>query len=297
MTPALRKGRLSYERRKKWIGFSFIVPWLIGCLTFFLRPFLDTLRYSLSNVKILDEGVAVTFAGLKNYAAAFAEDENFLPLFLESIGDTVFQVPVVLLFSLFVGVILNQEFRGRTFFRAVFFMPVIIASGVVISLIRGDGYSDVLLGGGMLFQASSFETLLLKAGMHEELVNAMMMVINNIFELSWKSGVQILIFLAGFKTISPALYEVAKIEGANAWETFWKVTIPLLSPVIIVNLIYTIVDTFSDYLNPMIVYIQDNLSKLNVAYASAMAWIYFLSVLAITAVVMAVVSRKAFSYN
>ena len=149
----------------------------------------------------------------------------------------------------------------------------------------------------MLFQASSFETLLLKAGMHEELVNAMMMVINNIFELSWKSGVQILIFLAGFKTISPALYEVAKIEGANAWETFWKVTIPLLSPVIIVNLIYTIVDTFSDYLNPMIVYIQDNLSKLNVAYASAMAWIYFLSVLAITAVVMAVVSRKAFSYN
>ena len=193
--------------------------------------------------------------------------------------------------------ILNQEFRGRTFFRAVFFMPVIIASGVVISLIRGDGYSDVLLGGGMLFQASSFETLLLKAGMHEELVNAMMMVINNIFELSWKSGVQILIFLAGFKTISPALYEVAKIEGANAWETFWKVTIPLLSPVIIVNLIYTIVDTFSDYLNPMIVYIQDNLSKLNVAYASAMAWIYFLSVLAITAVVMAVVSRKAFSYN
>ncbi len=297
MTPALRKGRLSYERRKKWIGFSFIVPWLIGCLTFFLRPFLDTLRYSLSNVKILDEGVAVTFAGLKNYAAAFAEDENFLPLFLESMGDTVFQVPVVLLFSLFVGVILNQEFRGRTFFRAVFFMPVIIASGVVISLIRGDGYSDVLLGGGMLFQASSFETLLLKAGMHEELVNAMMMVINNIFELSWKSGVQILIFLAGFKTISPALYEVAKIEGANAWETFWKVTIPLLSPVIIVNLIYTIVDTFSDYLNPMIVYIQDNLSKLNVAYASAMAWIYFLSVLAITAVVMAVVSRKAFSYN
>lgn len=297
MTPALRKGRLSYERRKKWIGFSFIVPWLIGCLTFFLRPFLDTLRYSLSNVKILDEGVAVTFAGLKNYAAAFAEDENFLPLFLESMGDTVFQVPVVLLFSLFVGVILNQEFRGRTFFRAVFFMPVIIASGVVISLIRGDGYSDVLLGGGMLFQASSFETLLLKAGMHEELVNAMMMVINNIFELSWKSGVQILIFLAGFKTISPALYEVAKIEGANAWETFWKVTIPLLSPVIIVNLIYTIVDTFSDYLNPMIVYIQDNLSKLNVAYASAMAWIYFLSVLAITAVVMAVLSRKAFSYN
>ena len=297
MTPALRKGRLSYERRKKWIGFSFIVPWLIGCLTFFLRPFLDTLRYSLSNVKILDEGVAVTFAGLKNYAAAFAEDENFLPLFLESMGDTVFQVPVVLLFSLFVGVILNQEFRGRTFFRAVFFMPVIIASGVVISLIRGDGYSDVLLGGGMLFQASSFETLLLKAGMHEELVNAMMMVINNIFELSWKSGVQILIFLAGFKTISPALYEVAKIEGANAWETFWKVTIPLLSPVSIVNLIYTIVDTFSDYLNPMIVYIQDNLSKLNVAYASAMAWIYFLSVLAITAVVMAVVSRKAFSYN
>ena len=297
MTPALRKGRLSYERRKKWIGFSFIVPWLIGCLTFFLRPFLDTLRYSLSNVKILDEGVAVTFAGLKNYAAAFAEDENFLPLFLESMGDTVFQVPVVLLFSLFVGVILNQEFRGRTFFRAVFFMPVIIASGVVISLIRGDGYSDVLLGGGMLFQASSFETLLLKAGMHEELVNAMMMVINNIFELSWKSGVQILIFLAGFKTISPALYEVAKIEGANAWETFWKVTIPLLSPVIIVNLIYTIVDTFSDYLNPMIVYIQDNLSKLNVAYASAMAWIYFLSVLAITAVVMAVVSRKACSYN
>ena len=297
MTPALRKGRLSYERRKKWIGFSFIVPWLIGCLTFFLRPFLDTLRYSLSNVKILDEGVAVTFAGLKNYAAAFAEDETFLPLFLESMGDTVFQVPVVLLFSLFVGVILNQEFRGRTFFRAVFFMPVIIASGVVISLIRGDGYSDVLLGGGMLFQASSFETLLLKAGMHEELVNAMMMVINNIFELSWKSGVQILIFLAGFKTISPALYEVAKIEGANAWETFWKVTIPLLSPVIIVNLIYTIVDTFSDYLNPMIVYIQDNLSKLNVAYASAMAWIYFLSVLAITAVVMAVVSRKAFSYN
>lgn len=294
----MRKGKhLSYEHKKKWIGFSFIIPWLIGCSTFFLRPFLETLRYSLSNVRVLDEGVQIDFIGLENYIAAFTGDEQFLPLFLESIGNTLYQVPIILLFSLFIGVILNQEFHGRTFFRAVFFMPVIIASGVVISLIRGDGYSDVLIGGGAMFEASSFETLLLQAGVDEKLVEGMMLIINNIFELSWKSGVQILVFIAGFKTISPALYEVARIEGANAWETFWKVTIPLLSPVIIVNLVYTIVDTFSDYRNGMVMYIQDTMSKLNIANASAMAWIYFLSVLIITVIVFGVVSRKTFSYN
>lgn len=293
--------RRSYESKKKWLGFTFIIPWLVGCTTFFVRPFLMTLYYSLCDVKVLDEGVSMKFVGLKNYIHAFTGDNEFLPKFTESMNNTLFQVPLILMFSLFIAVILNQKFRGRVFFRTVYFLPVIIASGVVISLIRGDAFSQQLLSGersSMMFQAVSMEQLLLKSGIiNEKVVNSMFYVINNIFDLLWKSGVQILIFIAGLKTIPPALYEVARIEGANAWETFWMVTFKMLSPIIVVNVVYTIIDSFNDYLNPIIMYISQTSRSLNIQFASAMAWMYFLVVLIITGTVLAIISKRAFSYT
>lgn len=290
----------SYESKKKWLGFTFIIPWLIGSITFFARPFIMTLYYSLCDVNVHDEGVSMTFVGLKNYIAAFTEDNEFLPKFVESMTNTLLHVPLILMFSLFIAVILNQKFRGRTFFRTTYFLPVIIASGVVISLIRGDTFSQQLLSGersNMMFQAISMEQLLLKSGMNEKFVEYMFLIINNIFDLLWKSGVQILIFIAGLKTISPSLYEVAKIEGANAWETFWKVTFKMLSPIIIVNVVYTIIDSFNDYLNPIILHISNTSRGLNIQLASAMAWLYFLVVLIITGAVLGIISKRAFSYT
>jgi len=289
-----------YEKRKALLGFTFIIPWLIGCVFFFLLPFIRTLIYSFYDIKIVDDGLAMTFCGLQNYIRTFVSDELFLPTFTSAFYNTVFQVPFILLFSLFIAVVLNQEFRTRTFFRSVFFLPVIISSGVIISLIAGDSYASSLLSGqrsSMMFQAVSIQDLLLKSGVDTSFVNAVIYVVNNIFQLSWKSGVQILVFIAGLKTIPPHLYEVAKTEGANVWETFWLITFRLLSPIILVNVIYTIIDSFTDYMNPMIVYIAKTASNLEIQYSASMAWMYFLCVFAVIAAVFLLMTKKSFSYS
>lgn len=291
---------ITYEHKKSFFGFLFLLPWLLGAINFFLRPLIQTLWYSFCDIEAVDRGINVTFAGLKYYKQAFIKDQYFMPKFTEAFGSTLYQIPIIIAFSLLIAVILNKPFFGSTFFKTVFFLPVIISGGVILSVMNGDGFSDELLSGSgssMMFTAASFEDMLLQSGMNEKIVQTMTYVINNIFELSWKSGVQILIFIAGLKTISASLYEVANIEGANGWETFWKVTFPLISPMLVLNVVYTIIDSFNDYQNPMMLYISKKSSSLEISYAAAMAWMYFLCILIIVGIVFAVLNKRAFSYT
>lgn len=297
---SIRNHRLSYEKRRRWIGFTFLIPWLIGSITFFLRPAIQTLWYSFCSQDNMGEQVQFTLSGFQNYADVFTLDRYFLPSLTESLTSTLYEVPIILLFSIVIAVLLNKKFLGSSMFQTVFFVPVIVASGVVVSIIRGDGLSSDLMSNGrsgMMFEAVSLNTLMLESGVSESVVNAIMYVVNNIFELSWKSGVQILVFIAGLKTVPDSLYEVARIEGANSWEVFWKITFKMISPMIIINVVYTIVDTFSDYQNPVMVYISKRAQMMQIGYSSAIAWLYFSIIFVVAGLVLVILSRHTFDYS
>ncbi len=294
----MKRPGLTYERRKALTGFLFTLPFVIGAITFFLRPFINTLLYSFSTLEFQENSVKMSMAGFQNYIDAFVGNSEFLPAFLNALTDMLYEVPFILVFSLGIAVVLSSDFHGRTFFRAAFFLPVIISSGQVAAAVEGS--ATAALSGDqsvMMFQALSMEPMLISLGMSEGLISTIMGVVNNIFELTWKSGVQILVFIAGLKGIPGYLYEVTELEGANKWETFWLVTFRMISPMIIVNVVYTVVDSFSDAGNPVMKHISKLTQNLDIELGSAMASIYFITVFIIVAFVFWLLSRKTFSYS
>ena len=189
---------------------------------------------------------------------------------------------------------LNQEFKGRALARSVFFLPVIIGSGVVITLIQGDQMSNEIINGTRasgLFESGSIFDLVEESGINSDIIDVMIGIVNEIFELSWHSGLQIILFLAALQTVPDQLYEVAKVEGATAWEVFFKITIPMIMPIAIVNIVYTLVDSFTDYGNSLLIYILDLGRRLNFEYSAALGNIYFIIIFVVITLVLLVVGK------
>ena len=287
-------SRFGYEQKKKWAGFLFILPWLVGFLTLFLRPILSSVRYSVTDATIT-EGMKGDFIGLSLYVKAFSSDQKFVQYLTAELGGFAYHVPVILCFSLFLAVILNQRFHGRTVMRAIFFIPVICGSGVILQIMSGDAMSQSVISGArssMLYQSSALEQILLNTGLSDDLVKTLTGIVSDIFNLTWKSGLQILLFISGLNAIPPHLYEAAHVEGATSWESFWKITLPMVSPIVIVNLIYTVIDGFTDYQNSVMTYILDFGKRLEFSYSAALSWIYFVLDGAIVGIVYAVINRR-----
>lgn len=288
----MKKHRLSYERKKSLSGYIFLLPWLIGLLGLFMPNFIASVRYSFGNLNLVNG--EITPAGFIHYNTAFNSDPRFVPLLVAQLKDTAIIVPVIIMFSLFIAVLLNQEFKGRALARSVFFLPVIIGSGVVISLIQGDQMSNEIINGTRasgLFESGSIFDILEESGINSDIVNVMIGIVSEIFELSWHSGLQIILFLAALQTVPDQLYEVAKVEGATAWETFFKITIPMIMPIMIVNIVYTLVDSFTDYGNSLLVYILELGKKLNFEYSAALGNVYFVIIFVVIALVLFVVGK------
>jgi len=286
---------MAIESKRKWIGFTFVLPWVFGFFFLYLKPLVESLIYSFNYLQVTESGFKSTYIGLQNYKDAFLSDPDFAQSLLSSIKNLVYQVPMILVFSIIIALILNQKFRGRLIARAIFFVPVIIASGIVIQILNGDTASALIKAGeksSNIFKVAVFTQMLQETGLPLEIVNLITSTVNNIFELSWRSGVQILLFLAGLQSISTSLYEAADIDGCTAWERFWKITFPILSPVILVNLIYTITDTFTTYTNSTMVLILENGRKMEFAYSSALAWIYFLIIVVILGITYLFINRR-----
>lgn len=288
----MKRLTLSYERRRALTGFLFALPFIIGAITFFVRPFIGTIIYSLSKIVYGNNGTTVSFLGFKNYIDVFVSNSEFLPAFLDSIGNVLYEVPFILVFSLAMAVVLSGDFKGRTFFRAAFFLPLIISTGPAAAAAQGSAsnlYSaDTSV---MMFEAISIEPLLMSFGLSEGLITVLVSIINNIFNLTLKSGVQILIFISGIKAIPTYLYEVTQIEGANRWETFWLVTFRMISPMLLINIVYTIIDSFSDTANSVMKFINTMTQNLKIELGSAAATVYFLSILILLLIVIAVWNR------
>ncbi len=283
--------RMSLTTRLSWTGFAFISPFVLGFLFFFLEPLLQSLRFVFSKVEVTLEGYNATWIGMENLRYIFREDATFSQNLVTSVTNLVWQVPIILVFSLFFAIILNQKFTGRTVVRAVFFLPVVIASGLILEIIQGDAAAgtalagDVVATGGGSSQSDALQELLLSSGLNSEWINGIMTVANSLFDLTWMTGIQMIIFLAGLQSIPHPLYEAASIEGATAWESFWKITLPMLTPIIQLNLVYTIVDSFTDVGNKVMQQVMKNQQLVRYGWTSAMSWVYFLIIAVILVVV------------
>lgn len=298
----LNTKKRTYAQQKSFWGFMYVLPWLLGFIFFFFVPLITSLRYSFSSIKTNSDGITLSFIGLKNYTDALFVNTSFNRILTESIIDMVVNVPLIVIFSLFLAVLLNQKFFGRSVARAVFFLPVILASGIILSLESTSLIQAVNEqnsgSSGLMNTFSSFELqyLMLNAGVNETIVMYLTGAVDRIYEIVSMSGVQILIFLAGIQTISPQLYEASKIEGATGYESFWKITFPMVSPLILVNVVYTVIDSFSR--NALTDLIRETgFTKFNFGLSSAMAWIYFICISIVLAISTYFISKRVFYYE
>ena len=291
----MKRKRYSLERRKARTGFLFILPWVIGFFGMFLRSMVGSFLYSVSSLSITPNGMEMRYTGFGQYGRALLVDSKYVRYLADEIGGMIPKVLVILAFALLMAVIMSGSFRGRTFFRAVFFLPVICGSGLILSIMNGDVMSNSILSGtrsSMLFQTNGIDQFLLRAGVSSDLVSTMMGIIDGMFDLTWQSGLQILLFMSGILSISPSLYEAARIEGATGWETFWKITFPMLEPTMILNAVYTIIDRFTDFENSVMQHILSFAKALDFSYSSTLAWIYFLIISILIAIVYRIINKR-----
>ena len=305
--PAKRRKAASLDKKKAMGGWLFVLPFVIGFLFIYLPIIIDSISFSFCTMKVLGGGAKPVFeyVGFANYNTALFENNEYVQILLKGLQNMAFDIPMILIFSLFMAVLLNQKMAGRAVFRAIFFIPVILATGVMESVeaqnIMGDYMEEA--GGiedgsgqsaaGDIVSSMDIEQLFAGMAVGQELVTYVTTAINNIYNIVNRSGVQMLIFLSGLQSISPAIYESVQIDGASAWETFWKITFPMISPMILVNAVYTIIDSFTSGSNVVMSFIAKQYTESNVV-SSAMAWMYFLIVIAIIAIVASIFSAYVF---
>jgi len=289
-------GGLRLDRRKALYGRLFILPWLIGFVFFFAIPFAQSFYYTFTKFVISGEGLSMEWAGLDNYIYALTKDPAFVRTIIESVGNILYQVPIIFFFSLFVALLLKDRFPGRSLMRAIFFFPVIISSGVVITVLRENVLMNPAATGeaSSIFQSGNILALLVNLGINVNVASKAVEAINQVFDLTWKSGVQTLMLLSALHGIPASMYEAADIEGATGWEKFWKITFPLISPTTLLTVIYTIIDYFTDYSNGVMRMIVRYTTQGKFEYSTTIGIAYFVLVMVIIGVVNALLSRRVF---
>ena len=272
--------KLTYEKRSRITGYLFISPWIFGAIGLLIFPVIFSFMLSFSDLVNVTT-YKMNFVGFKNYIKAFREDVNFIPLLYAELKKVLIRLPLITVFAMIVGIILSKNIALRGFFRTVFFLPVILGSGMVMEQLLGQGLNNELM--------DMVRKLILTPGVQlylgGNIVEMIQTFLANITLVMWKSGVQILLILGGIQSISPSLYESAKIDSATEWEMFWKITLPMITPILLVTIVYTIVDSFADSSNQIIEYISKVMfGKSDFEYAATMGWLYFTVIIIFVAV-------------
>lgn len=266
-------------------GVMFILPFIIGFLVFMLKPMVESVIFSFSSVKLIPgQGYEKTFVAFRNYQNAMGVDPYFNQYLVEEISRMGVNAVATIVMSFVIAVILNQNFKGRTLARAIFFLPVILSSGVLAGIERQNEFYDMMAGMAEAVGQSSgvnisaaLQNLLSVSGIGSGVFDVLFQMIDAIYDIVMASGIQIIVFLSGLQAISPSLYEAADVEGCSAWEAFWKITFPMVSPLLLVNTIYTIIDFFMKNDNRVMERINTIMygQQMDFGMASAMSWIYF----------------------
>ena len=284
----LKKGR-GIEELKARYGLMFVMPWIIGLVMFFFIPLIQSIIYSFSSVVIKPGTVQTTWVGLENYIEIIKRDATYMDLLKQSLLDFAYSLPIILILSLILAMMLNQKFHGRIFFRALYFLPVIIATGQVMGYIfntTDESLAEMGVSSGMSSGMISVEDLTKVLNMATEVAEFITTSINNIFNLVWSCGIQIVLYLSGLQSIPATLYEASKVEGASKWEEFWFITFPMLSRITLLVGVFTMVELFINERAPLIERVYGSMLAGQYDIPSAMIWFYFLIVCAIMGVVI-----------
>lgn len=312
MKEKVKKTR-NLRKRNAITGYMFIAPFIIGFLVFLLKPMYESFQMSLCNVKIAAQetpgakGFTMEFIKAwdksNNYYNAFLVNPDFKNRLVDSLKDMAIQVPAILVFSFFIALLLNQQFKGRGFVRAIFFLPVILSSGVILGLeynnsLMANMKEVIKESGDGISITATLETLLKTTGIGGRILNPVFKIIDSVYDVALASGIQIIIFISGLQTVSPSMYEAAKIEGCTAWESFWKITFPMVSSMILVNLVYTIIDFLMRTDNQVMSLITEMVNpKMQYGLSAAMAWSYFGIVAVVLAILAAIISKRVYYYE
>lgn len=303
----------SLDKRKAKSGWIFVLPFVIGFVVIYLPIIINSVIYSFSEfetIAAIDGGGFILHnVGFTNYQTALVPGGEFRSILSSGLTQLIIDVPAIVIFSLFLAVILNEKMVGRAAFRAILFVPVILQTGLIAEIDAtnellkqmNDTSSSIETGAAsgtsvdQIVSATDISWLFSSMKVGTELVEVVLGLINRIYEIINRCGVQMLIFLAGLQSISPAIYESCDIDGATTWETFWKITVPMISPMILVNTVYTVIDAFTSSSNVVMSYISKIYSSAGgYVLSAAMSWIYFLLVIGCIALVVGVLSAFIF---
>ncbi len=309
----------SLTEKKARVGWIFVAPFVFGLVFIYASAIWESLCYSVAYYKQLSAlegfGYQLQFIGLANYKAALnltvdAEQGILFKEFLfTSFFDQVVEIVAIILLSLFVAVLLNQKMVGRAVFRAIFFIPVVIGAGIIakidsnnaiitsMSSLEGLDMGQVEGGGVSFVSAMDLTAAFQNLGIASKFVDVIVELVNDIYNIVNRSGVQMLIFLSGLQSISPSIYESCQMEGATAWETFWKITFPMISPMILANSVYTVIDSFTAESNKVMNFILNKTGGAMTSVdtvQSAACWIYFALVIVMLAAVFGICKTFVF---
>lgn len=292
------------QRRKAISGYLFISPFIIGFLAFMVQPLFQSLYMSFCDVKLGAGSFDLVWKSIDNYNYAFRVDADYVRLLTEELMRMAVYSLAIMVFSFFVALVLNQKFKGRALVRSVFFLPVILASGVMLKLDSNNALMAALAqtveinAQGSASITDALQNILRTSGVGVRAFEKLFEVIDNIYDVAISSGIQIIIFLSGLQTISQSMYEAADIEGCTKWESLWKITFPMVSSLFLVNWIYTVVDfcmrSDNEVIDKITTYMNVNL---NYGLASAMSWTYFVLVMAIIGVSSLIISKGVYYYE
>ncbi len=293
-----------YEAKRAKYGYIFTIPFIIGVILFVAYPIILSIAFSVSRVSNDTSGFTLSFIGIENYKYMLLSDADFNKTVVSTLGDMLVNVPVVAIFSFFIASMLNQEFKGRGIARSILFLPLIVSSPAVVQLLQGETISSGMsqsaseVSTGVDF-ASTLTAYLAEMNIGSEVSELLSSTVNNISTVLAMSAIPIIIFLAALQSISPSIYEASYVEGATKWEVFWKISLPMISPMILVVVIYTMIDSFSSTNNAVIKTVHELCftGNINLGRGTAAAWIYLAITLFIMAIVYVVVNKFVFYYD
>lgn len=291
------------QKRKAIAGYLFISPFIVGFLVFMIEPLLQSFYMSFCDVELGAGNFNLIFSKLSNFEYIFTVDPEFTRLLVEEMTRMMIYSLAIIVFSFFVALILNQEFKGRALVRAIFFLPVILSSGVILGLETDNQLMATLAAQieettSNVSITAALENILRTSGVGVRAFEKVFEIIDNIYDVAIASGIQIIIFLSGLQSISSSMYEAADIEGCTKWESLWKITFPMISSMFLVNWIYTVIDFCMRSDNEVIEKIQKvMIEQLKYGRASAMSWVYFVLILAFIGITSFLISKEVYYYD
>ena len=273
-----KKNRGIVELKSRY-GYLFTMHWIIGIVIFFVMPLVQSVIFAFSEMEVVSGGFEINFIGFENFRRILLEDPSYESWLKSSATSYLYSLPLIILLSMSLALILNQKFRGRLFFRALYFLPVIISTGAVMNLIFKTSGSDMAgMGVSDAYSANmiSVDDIIKLLDIQGEIATYITATISKLFDLVWSCGIQIVLFLAGLQSVPQSFFEASRVEGATKWEEFWFITFPMLSRVTLLVTIFTMVELITSERTTIIRNVYSMMRTGNYDETSAMMWFYFL---------------------